>query len=235
MSLLVLQSVSKCFSTGRRERLALHDVSLDLGAGEFVAVWGLRRSGRTTLLRVAAGLEAPDEGVVCFDGDDLARSRDEVLGSEIGYVTPTFAASHGATVVDHVALGLLATGLPLERARARAHDALGRVDAAGCADLDPRVLDAGELARVGLARALAARPRLLLLDDPTNGVDVLQRDPFLALVRSIADEGVAVLMAVSDAVTIADRVLSIDDGRLHGELAPEPAQVVQLRAADPRG
>lgn len=158
-----------------------------------------------------------------------------MLGSEIGYLTSAFAPSHGATVLDHVALGLLAAGMPLERARSRAHDALARVDATACADLDPRLLDAAEVARVGLARTLVAQPRLLLLDDPINGVDLLQRDPILALIRSIADEGVAVLLAVSDAVTIADRVLSIDEGRLRGDVAPEPAQVVHLRAADSPG
>lgn len=231
MTLLVLESVSKCYSAGRRERLALRDVSLDIAAGELVCVWGLRRSGRTTLLRVSGGLEAPDEGTVWFDGRDLSKERDRLLGTAIGYVNPSFSPSHGGTVLDHVAVGLLARGLSLQQARARAHDALARVEASDCAELDVRLLDAAELTRAGLARALVTGPRVLLLDDPTNGVDLLQRDPLLAVIRSLASEGMAVLMTVSDAVTIADRMLSIDDGRVRGEAAVEPAPVVQLRPA----
>jgi ABC-type multidrug transport system ATPase subunit len=231
MSLLVLQSVTKRYSNGRREYVALRDVSLDVGPGELVAVWGLRRSGRTTLLRVAAGMESPDEGTARFEGSDLTRDRDSLLGSRIGYCNVSFMAAQGGAVVDHVAVGLLAHRVPRARARARAYAALERVGASASADLDPRLLDPAELTRVGMARALVTEPRLLLLDDPTNGVDLLSRDPLLGLVRSIADDGIAVLMTVSDVITIADRLLSLDDGELRGDVAPEPAQVVRLRPA----
>lgn len=230
MSLLTLENVTKRFSTGRREHVALRNVSLDVEPREVVAVWGLRRSGRTTLLRVAAGVEAPDEGVVKFDGEDIS-SRSAVLGSQVGYVNVQFMQSQGGTVVDQVAVGLLANGIPLDRARAHAYKILARVDAGDCADLDPRLLDPAETARVGLARALVTNPRLLLVDDPTNGVDLMQRDPILSLIRAVADEGVAVLMTVGDVVTIADRMLSIDDGELRGDTAPEHASVVPLHAA----
>lgn len=235
MSLLVLQSVGKRYTDGRREHVALRDVSLDIEAGELVAVWGMRKSGRTTLLRVAAGLEPPDHGAVCFDGHDLTSDRTGLLGSEIGYYNVNFVASQGGTVVDHVAVGLLACSLSRDRARACADEMLARVGASSCADADPRSLDPTELARVAIARALICQPRLLLLDDPTNGVDVLQRDPILDLIRAIAQEGTAVLMTVSEATTIADRALSIHNGELHGDVAPEPAAVVPLhpRQANP--
>jgi putative ABC transport system ATP-binding protein len=231
MTLLALENVTKRFSTGRREHVALRNVSLDVEPGEVVAVWGLRRSGRTTLLRVAAGVERPDEGAVKFAGEDLARGRSSVLGSQVGYANGQFMQSQGGTVVDQVAVGLLAGGVPLDRARARAYEILARVEAEDCADLDPRLLDPAETARAGLARALVTNPRLLLVDDPTNGVDLLQRDPILALIRRVADDGVAVLMTVGDVVTIADRMLSIDDGELRGDVAPEHARVVSLHAA----
>ncbi|MEX1142649.1 MAG: ATP-binding cassette domain-containing protein [Thermoleophilaceae bacterium] len=237
MSLLVLQSVSKRYSTGRREHIALDDVSLDVEAGELVAVWGMRRSGRTTLLRVAAGMEPPDRGAVCFDGRDLTRDRTGLLGREIGYYNVNFVASQGGTVVDHVAVGLLAHGLGRDRARARADETLDRVGASNCADIDPRSLDPTELARVGIARTLVSEPRLVLLDDPINGIDPLHRDPILTLIRSIADDGVAVLMTVSDVIAVADRLLSIDGGRVRGDVVPASAPVVQLRpsASKPAG
>lgn len=231
MSLLALQNVTKRFSTGRREHVALRDVSLDIESGELVAVWGLRRSGRTTLLRVAAGLEPPDEGLVSFAGHDLSRDRSRVLGTQIGYSNIQFMPSQGGTVADHVAVGLLAGGMPLDHARARAYKVLERVGAGECADLDPRLLDPAEMARVGLARAMATEPRMLLVDDPTNGIDLLQRDPILDLIRSLADDGIAVLMTVGDVVTIADRMLSIDEGELRGDVAPGHARVVPLHAA----
>jgi ABC-type ATPase involved in cell division len=176
-------------------------------------------------------VDAPDEGAVWFDGRDLASGRDGLLGSEIGYANGHFMPTQGRTVVDQVAVGLLAHNAPIERARTRAYGALERVDAKGCAELDPRLLDPGEVTRVGIARAIVAAPRLLLIDDPINGVDLLQRDPLLDLIRSLADEGTAVLMTSGDVVTIADRMLSIDSGELRGEVVPEQAAVVPLRPA----
>lgn len=226
-----MDGATKRYASGRREYVALRDVSLDVEAGELVAVWGPRRSGRTTLLRVAAGMEPLDEGAVRFDGCDVSSARTPPLGSDVGYVNGHFMATQGSTVLDHIAVALLAGGTRIERARALAQKALERVDAAACAGLDPQLLDPAELVRVGLARAIVTGPRLLLVDDPINGLDVLQRDAILSLVRSIADEGVAVLMTVGEVVTVADRMLSLDAGELRGDVAPEPASVVPLRPA----
>jgi ABC-type multidrug transport system ATPase subunit len=229
MALLVLQNVTKRYPSARRPRVALNDVSLDVASGELVAVWGVRRSGRTTLLRVAAGMDRPDEGVVLFADRDFNKNCDETLGREIGYCNTIFMDSHGGCVLDQVAVGPLATGLPRNRARARAEGALARVGAAALADECPRWLDPADAIRVGIARALVNEPRLLLLDEPTNGVDLLQRDAIMQLIRSIANEGIAVLMTVGEAVVLADRVLSIDQGELRGDATPEPAPVVPLR------
>jgi ABC-type ATPase involved in cell division len=228
MTLIAFNQVSKRFATGRRENIALRDVSLHVERSELVAVYGLRRSGRTTLLRVAAGIEKPDQGTVTFDGQDLGRCRDGILGQDIAYANTQFMPSQGGTVLEQVTVGLLAHGIPLSEARVRAARALDRVDASIYADLDPRLLDPAELVRIGLARALVTVPRLLLIDDPINGVDLLQRDPILALIRSIARAGIAVLMTVSDVVTVADRLLSIDGGVLRGDVVPRGGHVVEL-------
>jgi ABC-type lipoprotein export system ATPase subunit len=233
MPLLSLEWVTKRYPRGGRERVALRDIWLQVDDGELVAVWGRRRSGRTTLLRVAGGLDRPDEGVVRFNGRDLRQDRDGVLGDRIGYVRTSFNAAHGERVVDHVALGLLARGVQLDRARGRADAVLGRAGVADCADLEPQELGTAEAARVAVARAMIAEPRLLLVDEPTKGVDLSERDGILSLLRSIADEGVAVLTTAGEATELAgaDRALSIADGELRGAAAPAEAQVVPLPRA----
>jgi ABC-type ATPase involved in cell division len=233
MPLLSLEWVTKRYVRAGRERTALTDAWLQVDPAELVAVWGRRRSGRTTLLRVAGGLERPDEGEVRFEHRNLPHDRDGVLGDQIGYVRTSFNAAHGERVVDHVALGMLARGVQLDRARGRADAVLERAGAAECADLEPHELGTGEATRVAIARAMVAEPSLLLVDEPTKGVDVSERDGILRLLRSIADEGVAVLMTAGEATELsgANRALSIAAGELHGATAPPEARVVPLRQA----
>lgn len=239
MSLLSLERVTKRYPRGGRERIALRDVSVAIEPGELVAVWGRRRSGRTTLLRVAAGLERPDEGIVRFDRRPLAGDPGWLLGSQIGIVRTGFNAANAARVVEHVALALLALDARMDRACAQADALLERVGASGCADLEPRELDAAETARVAIARALIAQPRLLLVDEPTKGVDLLARDSILQLLRSIAGDEIAVLMTAGEATELsgADRALAISDGELRGHAVPRDAPVVPLRLhrAEPSG
>jgi len=230
VSLLALEHVTKRYASGQRETVALRDVSLALDAGTCVAVRGLRRSGRTTLLRVAAGIVPPDEGVVRFDGRDLReRTVAPPLGVAIGYCSPLFDPAHGGAVADHVAVALLARGVGRRRALAHAQDALERVGASDCAQLDPRDLHGGELVRAGIARALVTAPRLLLLDEPANGVDAHERDRIVALLRRLAGAGAGVLMTVGEPLAGPDRVLTLDGGRLQADTVPDQSGVVSLR------
>jgi ABC-type multidrug transport system ATPase subunit len=229
MSLLELERATKRFRAGQRETVALRAVDLDLDAGECVGVYGPRRSGRTTLLRVAAGMLPLDEGEVRFEGRPLARGRDGMLGTRIGYANPGFDPAQGGSVADQVAVALLAHGNGRRRARARAHAALERTGVAAVANLEPHELRGDELVRAGIARALVSEPRLLLLDEPTSGVDAIERDAVLALIRSLADEGIAVLMTVGEPVAGADRLLALDAGALRVGAVPVSAPVLSLR------
>lgn len=219
------------YQRGRLERVAVRDVALEIEVGELVAIWGPRRSGRSTLLRLAAGLESPEEGVVRFEGDDLAACRNGVLGRRIGYCQTSLSSGEGGLAVEHVAAGLLAQRISLKQARRRAEEALTRVGADECGQLDCQELDGAEVVRVAIATALVMTPKLIVIDEPTNGVEMLERDPLLALLRSIANEGVAVLMSASDAQGLAgvDRALSIDNGELRGDIKSSEARVVPLR------
>jgi ABC-type ATPase involved in cell division len=234
MSLLSVERVTKRFRRGRLERIAVRDVSLDIESSELVAVWGARRSGRSTLLRIAAGIERPEDGRVVFEGRDLARSRNGVLGRRLGYCQTCFSAARCGLVVEHVAAGLLAQRASPKDARRRGQELLFRVGAEHCSGLECHELDGAELVRVAIATALVTSPTLLVIDEPSSGVELLERDPLLALLRSIANEGTAVLMSTGDAQGLSgvDRALSIDNGELRGELAPVTAHVVPLRRAE---
>jgi len=231
MSLLSIKHVTARHGRGRIERLVLKDVSLDIEAGELIAVWGLRRSGRTTLLRIATGMERPDEGKVLFAGQELAPRRDKILGSEIGCVQFPSSPGEGESVLDWVAEGWMAGRISLAAARRRARETLAAVKAEGYATFSLRELDAGEAVRVALARALTGGPRLLVVDEPTNGVDLMDRDPILRLLRDIANRGVAVLMTTGDGAALAgvDRSFTLDHGELLGGDAQPLASVSRLR------
>ena len=228
MSLLALEHVARGHRRGQRERAILRDICLQLDAGEMVAVWGLRRCGRSTLLRVAAGIEPVDSGRVLFAGRPLAGAR-PALGGGIGYCAR--ASLDAASVLDELLLGQLARGVRRGLARARAYTALARVGAADCGARAVHELDGAEELRVALARALALEPSLLVVDDPVRGVDLLQRDSILAVLRSLADEGIAVLISTDEATALAgaDRAMSLSDGVLRGAKAPELAEVLPLR------
>jgi ABC-type methionine transport system ATPase subunit len=232
MSLLLLDRVTKTYVRGRRELVALRNVSLELAAGEIVGVWGRRFSGRTTLLRVAAGLEAPDDGRVLLDGIAVDEHPEGELRRRVAYCHTSFAPAHAELVVEHVAVPLLAVGTRIDRACTRAQAMLDRVGAGGCAEMRPHELAQGELVRVVLARALLQHPQLLLIDEPSSGVDLLERDDVLTTLRVIAkDEGVAVLLTASEptGLTGADRSLALSAGELQGDAVPNSADVVELR------
>jgi energy-coupling factor transporter ATP-binding protein EcfA2 len=231
MSLLSLNRVSKRYGEGARERVVLREVSLELEGGELATVWGMRRSGRSTLLRVAAGIEAADAGIVCFDGRDLAHDGESVLGAGIGFCQKPSRSAEAQTVLDEAMVGLLARGVSPRAARTRARAALERTGSDACAALRLGELDGGEAVRVALARTLALRPRLLVIDEPVKGVDLLERDGILLLLRSLAADGIGVLASVGESTGLsgADRTFALGDGELRGGPTPELAPVVALR------
>lgn len=232
MALLELEHVSKRFGRGSGERIALHDVSFELDTGELVGVWGSRRSGRSTLLRVVAGIERPDEGIVRIEGRALTGSRPDAPRAAARFCRRTFRAADGNTVLEQLMTSQLTRGASLDQARARARHALHRLGAQHSAAMRPGDMDGAEATRVAIARAIVREPKLLVIDEPTIGVDLPARDQILALLRGLSNEGIAVLYSVTDtsSLTGADRALSLAKGSLNGELStPELAPVVPLR------
>jgi ABC-type lipoprotein export system ATPase subunit len=220
MTLLSVEHVGKTHWVGPYEKRVLVDVSLGMRAGELFGVWGAQRSGKSTLLRIAAGLEQPDVGRVRFDGRDLATlpkaQRDRLRLGDVGLVRGEGPQSTAFTVLQYVAMPLL-DRLTRREALARALAMLRRVDVAECRDARWNQLSDGEQTLVDLAHGLVREPRLLLVDDPTAGLDTLQQKEVLELLRRVArDQRVAVLVtsSVLSAVTAAHEAFTLSDGRL---------------------
>lgn len=233
MSLLELEHVAKRYREASRERIVLRDVSLHVRAGELVMVCGARRSGLSTLLRIAAGIQSPDHGCVRFDGRDLSDEAERALGEGVGYVQKALRAGEEQDVLEQVAAPLLARGVQVDLARARAREALARSAAERCAEMRVGELGAGERVRVALARALSLAPALVIVDQPVGAVELSERDPILERLRALAGEGVAVLASTGEPAELAGahRALLLGEGELRGENVPELAPVVALRRA----
>jgi ABC-type lipoprotein export system ATPase subunit len=231
MSLLALDGVSKRYRVGQRERVVLNGVSLEILPGELIVVYGPRRSGRTTLLRIAAGIETPDSGTVLFDGRELAQNGKPTLGEGIGYVRKRMQGHEEQSVLEQVAAPLLARGTPVPEARDRARTALQRAEAQHCSALTVDELSTGQSIRVAIARALVLCPAVLVTDEPAATVEVSERDGILALLRTLAAGDVAVLASTTEPAEMAgaDRALTLSDGTLRGPSTPELAPVVALR------
>jgi ABC-type lipoprotein export system ATPase subunit len=218
--LLSLEGVSKSYWRGLRKLCVLTDASFEVNGGELVTIWGQRRSGKTTLLKLAAGLETPTSGVVRFDRRDLAElspaQQARVLATKIGWTKPTGPDSRELTMLDYVALPLLRKHNHREAHR-QAALALDRVGMAGCAGEPWGYLADSERTLVAIAHAIVRAPQLLLVDEHTTHLDDLEREELMGLLRSLADElGMAVLVMVAD---MSERVhahqkLTLSSGRV---------------------
>jgi len=220
MPLLSLEHVGKTHWVGPYEKRVLVDASLALDSGDLVGVWGAQRSGKSTLLRLAAGLETPDAGSVRFDGIELASlskpRRDRLRLGDIGLVRRAGPQSASLTMLEYVALPLFGR-CKRQDARTRALAALKRVDVVECRDALWHQLSDGEQTLVSLAHGIVRDPRLLLVDDPTAGLDTLQQQEAVGLLSAFATrEHIAVLMTSSVLTAIADAhdAFTLSDGRL---------------------
>jgi putative ABC transport system ATP-binding protein len=230
---LAFERVARSHLIGCERMPVLGDVTFELWPGELVAVLGQRRAGKTTLLRIAAGLEAPDAGIVRLDGealDALSSSARTRRLRKVGFAPKTWRVARGKPVLDHVALPLLAEGRPLVTAHAKAHEALERVGASHCAGALTDELAPADEPRAALAQALVGEPRVLLVDEPGVMAAPEEREELLQLLRELAAERprLALLLATRDTVGIAGarRILTLDDGVLRGAGDPPTAEVL---------
>jgi ABC-type lipoprotein export system ATPase subunit len=241
-SLLRFEEVSKAYTDGRRRNVVLERASFAVHRGDRVGVLGARRTGKSTLLRLAAGLEAPDEGRVLFDGADLARMparrRDRLLRRRIGLlVSDNWWPAKGERVVDLVALPLVSDGATMHEAHRRARRTLNQAGATEWADDLAASLAVGERLRAMLARALVREPDLLLVDEPAMVPSPRERSEFYELMRACAHDHRTTLVVASEdseAVRGTDVLISIGDGELV-RTGGEPGVVVPFPARHATG
>lgn len=198
---------------------AVANVSLELRAGELVALRGRSGSGKSTLLNMLSGLLEPNEGHVELDGIDLYSLSDaelsRVRNGKIGVVPQGQTMLHALSAIENVKLPYLMYRAD-DGAEARAMDLLGQLGVGHLADAYPRELSGGEMRRVAIARALVCGPCVVLADEPTGDLDDENTETVLSLLRHVADEGAAVLVVTHEAAVerYADRVLNMAAGEL---------------------
>ena len=202
--LLKIDRVTKKFD----ETVAVDDVSLSIHQGEIFALLGGSGSGKSTLLRMLAGFERPTEGRIFLDGQDITDM--PPYERPINMMFQSYALFPHMTVEQNIAFGLKQDGLPKEEVEARVKEMLGLVQMTQYAKRKPHQLSGGQRQRVALARSLAKRPKLLLLDEPMGALDKKLRSQMqLELVQIIERVGVTCVMVTHDqeeAMTMAERI-----------------------------
>lgn len=201
-----VEGVGKRFGGRGATVQALHDVSFDVAPGEFVVVVGPSGSGKTTLFRIIGGLEPPTSGTVYLQGEPVTEP-----GPDMGIVFQEYHLFPWRTVRGNVGFGLEQRGVPEAERRHQVDDLLELVGLSEFADAYPKELSGGMKQRVGIARALAIDPELLLMDEPFGAVDAQTRaalqDELLDLWEHTGKTVLFVTHDVQEAVTLADRVV----------------------------
>ena len=215
-----IRNLSRRFG-GDAERPVLQDVTLQVAAGEYVAIMGESGAGKSTLLNLIAGLDRPDSGTVLIDGVDLGTLDDDgrtlLRRRRMGFVFQAFHVLPYLSVARNVALPLALNGISGPAADYRLGELLAAVGLADRADSAPGELSGGEMQRVAIARALAHRPAVLLADEPTGNLDPRIASSVLTLLRDqVKHDGAAGILVTHSAMAAAtaDRVYVLENGQL---------------------
>ena len=214
-----VRNVSKSFNGFQ----ALEDVSLNVPDGSLTALLGPSGGGKSTLLRVIAGLETPDSGEVLFSGEAVTNLPAQERG--VGFVFQHYAAFKHMTVRDNIAFGLKIRKRPKDEVRERVDELLALVHLGGWAHRYPAQLSGGQRQRMALARALAVQPKVLLLDEPFGALDATVRKELRDWLRKLHDEVHVTTIFVThdqeEALEVAQQVAVINAGRIEQTGTPD--------------
>src|SRR4051794_10241866 len=227
--MITLENLTKSFGT----RTVLSGVSLEVPDGQNTVIIGSSGAGKSVTLKLIVGLLEPDGGRVLVDGEDVQElDRDQLaaLRGRIGYVFQFAALFDSMTVADNIRLGLVKRGYDEASIRERVAESLALVDLPGIEDRMPAELSGGMRKRVGIARAVALRPRYILYDEPTTGLDPMTSAVMDRLICRTRDRGVTGVVVSHDmrsVFTIGDRVAMLHEGRIR-----QAGTAAEIQASD---
>ncbi len=216
--MIELKKVTRAYSHGTRTILALHDVTLHIGAGEFLSVMGPSGSGKSTLLNLIGGLDQPSSGEIFIDGKPLHGISDDELTlirrRRVGFIFQFFNLLPILTAEENVGLPLLLEGVPFSKVRPKAEALLRKVGLGERTGHRPEQLSGGEMQRVAIARALIADPAVLLADEPTGNLDTRTSTEIFQLLKGLHQEGQTIVMVTHDpkAAAYGTRTVTLRDG-----------------------
>ena len=221
--IVVSHRIVKTFGVGTERRNVLDGVSVEIGAGEFIAIMGPSGSGKTTLLFALSGMDDVDGGRVVFDGTDLSKLRDDALAdvrrTKMGFVFQQPTLLKNLNVLDNIMLPSVRDG---RKSAAQIGDkARALMKMTGIEELEARGVaqaSGGQLQRVGICRALMGDPKVLFGDEPTGALNSTSSNEIMALLGEIHRTGTTIVLVTHDVrvATRADRVLFILDGKITG-------------------
>jgi len=216
------KNLTKVFSLGGREIVAVDAVNLEIARGEFVSIMGPSGSGKTTLLNILGCLDYPSGGSILFEGQDVVsqlreRELDNLRLRRMGFIFQTFNLMPTFTALENVTFPMEIAGVPHDERIRRAEELLTRLGLAERVYHKPHELSAGENQRVSISRALANNPSLLLADEPTGNLDSKTTQEISDLLKQLnAEFGIAIVLVTHDAevAQVAARTLRMIDGQL---------------------
>jgi phospholipid/cholesterol/gamma-HCH transport system ATP-binding protein len=214
--MIVLNDLTKSFGP----KHVLDGVTLDVPDGENTVIIGYSGSGKSVTLKCIVGLIEPDAGQVVVDGavvQEMSREELAELRGRIGYVFQFAALFDSMTVAENIALGLAKRGLDHDAIVERTAESLGVVELSGTEDKYPAELSGGMRKRVGIARAIALKPRYILYDEPTSGLDPVTSavmDQLMVRTRDLGVTGLVVTHDMRSAFCVGDRIAMLHDGRI---------------------
>lgn len=225
--LITVSNINKIYNKGDNEVRALDGVSFSIAPGEFVAIVGQSGSGKSTLMNILGCLDTPTDGEYILDGSNVAglneKQLTEIRNRQIGFVFQGFNLIGGLDAMENVELPLIYRGIPKEERRSLAEDALRQVGLSRRLRHRPAQMSGGQQQRVAIARAIAAKPPIILADEPTGNLDSKSGAVIMDILNSLNAEGRTVILITHDEkiAAAANRVLQIHDGRIVGQAQPE--------------
>ncbi len=223
MGILVdIREIYKIYNAGSNEVRALDGVSLSIAEGEFLAIIGHSGSGKSTLMNIMGCLDAPTSGDYILNGEKVAKLSDrrlsDIRNRKIGFIFQNFNLIPSLSAFENVELPLLYRGMRREERHKSATDALKRVGLEKRMSHKPFELSGGQQQRVAIARAIAARPPIILADEPTGNLDTKSGNDVIRILHELNDDGKTIILITHDSAIAAEakKVISISDGRITG-------------------